>query len=139
MTGSFTLAQATDGPPPSTSDLPSGGPGATTMVPGGDATIPPSPSGPNMNLIMLLMLGAVFLMVFLPQRRERKRQAQLLQNLKRGDRVVTTAGILGTVVDVSKEEVVIKVDESSNTRMRFLPSAVQAAFGDKSGEAKSEK
>ena len=48
----------------------------------------------------------------------------MLQNLKKNDRVVTIGGIYGTVVNAQKDldEVTIKVDESTNTKLRMQRS-----------------
>ena len=49
----------------------------------------------------------------------------MLKNMKRGDRVMTAGGILGTVVDVRDAEVVLKVDESTNTKIKFSRDAIK--------------
>jgi preprotein translocase subunit YajC len=61
----------------------------------------------------------------MPQRREKKRRAQMLDALKKGDRIQTIGGILGTVVEVREQEVVIKVDENNNTKLHFARAAIQ--------------
>jgi preprotein translocase subunit YajC len=52
------------------------------------------------------------------RRTEKERQAQLA-TMKRGDRVQTVGGILGTVVEVRDSEVVVKVDETNNTKIKL--------------------
>jgi preprotein translocase subunit YajC len=44
--------------------------------------------------------------------------------LKKNDRVQTVGGILGTVIEVSETEITLKVDETNNTKIKVLPSAV---------------
>ena len=46
-------------------------------------------------------------------------------NLTRNDRVLTIGGAIGTVVSVKDNEVVLKVDESTNTKMTFVKTAIQ--------------
>jgi len=48
----------------------------------------------------------------------------MVQNLKKNDKVRTIGGILGTIVDVRGDEVVLKVDESNNTKIRISTSAI---------------
>ena len=60
-----------------------------------------------------------------PQRKEKKRQAQLMANLRKQDKVLTIGGLIGTVVDIRDDEIVLKVDENANTRVRFTRSAIQ--------------
>ena len=45
--------------------------------------------------------------------------------MKRGDRVQTVGGEIGTVVDLTESEMTLRVDETSNTRIRFARSAIQ--------------
>jgi preprotein translocase subunit YajC len=53
-----------------------------------------------------------------------------LKNLKRGDRVQTIGGILGTVVDAREDEVVVKVDETNNSKMTFIRKAIATVIDD---------
>jgi preprotein translocase subunit YajC len=76
-------------------------------------------------LPMLLALGVFYFFMFRGQRKERQKHASMLRDLKRNDRVQTIGGVLGTVVDVRDQEVVLKVDESSNVKMRFNRSAIK--------------
>ena len=49
----------------------------------------------------------------------------MLKNMKRGDRVMTAGGILGSVVEVRDSEVLLKVDESTNTKIKFTRDAIK--------------
>jgi preprotein translocase subunit YajC len=59
----------------------------------------------------------------------------MLSELKKGDRVQTIGGILGTVVEARDTEILVKVDESSNAKIRFSRSAIHRVIE----EEKSEK
>jgi preprotein translocase subunit YajC len=74
---------------------------------------------------LLLAFGAFYFLMFRGQRKDKKRHAQMLADLKRNDRVQTIGGVLGTVVDAREHEVVLKVDESSNVKMRFNRAAIK--------------
>jgi preprotein translocase subunit YajC len=74
---------------------------------------------------MLLALGVFYLFMFRGQKKDRQKHADMLANLKRNDRVQTIGGVLGTVVDVRDSEVILKVDETNNVKMRFNRSAVK--------------
>jgi preprotein translocase subunit YajC len=96
-------------------------------------TVPPPFWANPQQLIIPLMLGVV-LFIFLSSSRGRKQEQktrdELLKNMKRGDRVMTIGGILGTVVDVRDSEVVLKVDESTNTKMKFTREAIKRVMGE---------
>jgi preprotein translocase subunit YajC len=76
-------------------------------------------------LPMILIILAFVFLVFLPQRRQEKRQRALLYNsLKKNDEVVTNSGIIGIVANIKDDEVTLKIDESSNARIRVLRSCI---------------
>ncbi|MFQ5807272.1 MAG: preprotein translocase subunit YajC [Phycisphaerae bacterium] len=76
---------------------------------------------------LLLAMGVFYILMFRGQRKDRQKHADMLKNLKRNDRVQTVGGVLGTVVDVreNENEVVLKVDETNNVKMRFNRTAIK--------------
>ena len=106
------------------------GTNAVTTAPAGTAggANPPPPPGwgafSSPMFMMALLLVMLWFVVLRPKQRQDKQRQQLLDSLKRGDRVQTIGGIIGTVVESKDNEVVVKVDESSNTKMRFIRSAI---------------
>ncbi len=71
----------------------------------------------------------IVLMYFLwirPQRIEQRKHQESLNALKKNDRVVTIGGIFGVVTNVRKEadEVTLKVDEDTNTKIRVRLGAI---------------
>jgi preprotein translocase subunit YajC len=76
---------------------------------------------------MLLIFGAMYFIVLRPaQKREKMQREMLLKSLKKNDRVLTSGGIIGIVASINEkeEDLTIKVDESSNVRIRVLRSAI---------------
>lgn len=80
---------------------------------------------------MMLPILLVVMMVFLfwtssrSQKKERQRREELLNNIATNDTVQTIGGIIGRVAEIKDDEVILRVDESTNTKMRFAKSAVQ--------------
>jgi preprotein translocase subunit YajC len=74
--------------------------------------------------LILIMLAFVFLIVLPARRRERMQRETLFNALKKNDEVVTSSGIIGIVANIKDNEVTLKVDESSNVRMRVLKSSI---------------
>lgn len=69
-------------------------------------------------IIFLVVLFALFYFLFIrPQRKRQKEHQQLVQELKRGDRVVTAGGIYGVIETVSEDSVVIKVESGATMRV----------------------
>src|SRR5919199_618782 len=73
--------------------------------------------------IILIFLFSLIVLRPMNRRQEQERQA-LLSNLKKNDKVLTTAGIYGTVISVSdkEDEVVVKVDD--NVRLKMIKGAI---------------
>ena len=96
-----------------------------TTQPAGGGGAPPQDSFLRFMLPMLLALGVFYFFLFRGQKKERQKVQDMLGNLKRNDRVQTVGGVLGTVVDVRETEVVLKVDEANNVKMRFSRGAIK--------------
>ena len=86
-------------------------------------------------LPMLLILVLFVVMSSRARRRQEQEKVNMLGAMKRGDRVQTIGGILGNVVEVHENWVLVKVDESNNTKVRFARSAIHRVLGDEA-EAK---
>ena len=106
--------------------------GAATVPGAGPAAGPGAGAGTRSSggidsIVWLVMILVLAMIVFtsMAQRRERKKKDALLNSVKKHDRVQTIGGIIGSVVEVKTNTVVLKVDESSNTRMTFARSAIQ--------------
>lgn len=85
---------------------------------------------------MILWVPLILLFVFMiwtsssTQRKEKKRREEMLTALKRHDRVQTIGGVIGAIVEIKDDEVVLKVDETNNIKMRFARSAVQQVISE---------
>ena len=77
-----------------------------------------------MPFILIAML--FYFLLWMPEKKKRRQHEELLSNLKKNDRIVTVGGIYGTVVNVPKDsdDVTIRVDENSNTRLRITRASV---------------
>jgi preprotein translocase subunit YajC len=48
----------------------------------------------------------------------------MIQSLAKNDRIQTIGGIIGTVVDIKDDEITLKIDESNNTKIKIIRSAI---------------
>ncbi|MHC4106062.1 MAG: preprotein translocase subunit YajC, partial [Planctomycetota bacterium] len=77
------------------------------------------------NLIFLgLMFVLMYMILFRGPRKKQQQHKQMVQTLAKNDKVRTIGGIIGTVVDIKDDEITLKVDESNNTKIKVLPSAI---------------
>lgn len=83
---------------------------------------------------MFLWMGPILILMWFlmirPQQREEDRRRKMVDSLKKGDKVYTVGGIIGTVyaVDREKKEITLSVDD--NAKVKFLISAVAAILSD---------
>jgi len=74
-------------------------------------------------IIFLVLIFAIFYFLLIrPQRKRQKQQRELIEELKRGDKVITAGGIYGVIESVSEDSIIIKVE--SGTTMRVAKSSV---------------
>lgn len=130
----LTLAQE-DAPPSSPAAPVEQTPSGQTQPGGATPDTAPPPSG--MPPIFLIVLGALVIMIIFStnsQRKEKKKREAMLAAVKKGDKIQTVGGILGTAVEVKDSHIVVKIDENTNTRVKFARSAIQNVLQDDSGE-----
>ena len=85
-----------------------------------------NPNDPNAGIINLVFLGAIFLVFYFfiirPQSKRQKEIQNKVENMKKGDKGVTSSGIIGILNTIDEDSVLIEV--GSNVKIRFLKSAI---------------
>lgn len=71
--------------------------------------------------LMVFMGLAMYFLMFRPQQKKAREHAELLKTIKNGDRVVTSSGIIGTIIGVKDRSVSIR---SADTKLEVLKSSV---------------
>lgn len=72
-----------------------------------------------------LALVVFYYMNWRGQKKDRERFESMLNSLSRNDRVQTVGGIYGTVVETRGQEVVLKIDETNNVKIRVNRNAIK--------------
>ncbi len=91
------------------------------------------------SLLPFLAIGFLFYFLLIrPQRKEQARRQAMLAAVKKNDRVITAGGIYGVVTNVHAEadEVTVKVDEATNTKLRVTLSSITRVLGDEASDEK---
>jgi len=82
-----------------------------------------SPLGGLWSFLPIILIFPIFyFLVIMPQQKQRKKHQAMLNDLKSGDRVVTTSGIIGTIVSVDKDAIVLQV--APNVKIRMVKGSV---------------
>ena len=73
-------------------------------------------------LPFIVIFGIFYLLLIMPMRKRQKKHQEMLGKLTKGDRVITTGGIFGTVVDVQDDRLIVRIAE--NVKIEVARSAV---------------
>jgi preprotein translocase subunit YajC len=140
MNSLWILAEATPNtpaaPPPLKAEPTSQQTTGTTIVsvpntPGLPAARPTQQTSPWTGYaLMAAMLVLLYFMMIRGPKKKQQQQKQMIQALKKNDRVQTIGGMLGTVLDVKDDEVLIKVDENNNTKIWFVVGAISRVLSE---------
>lgn len=101
----------------------------TTSVMGGSGGATGNGGGGLFNsgfmVVLVMMFLAMIIFSFMGQRRDRKKREAMISAVKKHDKVQTVGGLIGSVVEVKTDTIILKVDESANTRITFARSSIQ--------------
>jgi preprotein translocase subunit YajC len=116
----------------------------TLAADGGGQGAPPGGGGGTLMFFLpfIIIMVLFYLLLMRPQKREQQKRQQMLTAIKKNDRVVTIGGIHGVVTNVQAEadEVTLKVDEATNTKLRMnLSSVARVLSGEDGGESAGQK
>ena len=93
-------------------------------------TATPSASGSFLTGILpiVLMLGIFYVVVFMPMRRQQRNQKEMLKTLQNGQTVLTSGGIVGTIVAVNDDTLILRI-KPDNLKLQVARSAVTSVVG----------
>jgi preprotein translocase subunit YajC len=74
-------------------------------------------------LPLILMFGIMYFLLFLPMQRQKKQQQKMLSELKSGDVVVTSGGVVGTITGLDKDTLVVRV-KPDNLKLQVTRACV---------------
>jgi preprotein translocase subunit YajC len=104
----------------------------------GDKKAPsPFSFGNPMIMMMLFMFLIIWFLMIRPEQKKQKERQKMLSALKKGDKVMTAAGMYGIVGNVKDNSVMVKV--ADNTTIEFAKSAVTSVMNSDGSEKTAEK
>ena len=87
---------------------------------------------------LFIGIGAIFYFILIrPASKDRKHREALLANISKGDKVVTSSGLYGTVAQVQENVVTLQV--ADGVRLRFSKTAIQSIVDEESEKPAAEK
>ncbi|HEX6895376.1 MAG TPA: preprotein translocase subunit YajC [Bryobacteraceae bacterium] len=75
-------------------------------------------------LPLLVIVGIFYVLVFMPMQRQKKQTAQMLKGLQNGNVVLTTGGIVGTIVTINSDDTLILRVKPDNVKIQVARNSV---------------
>lgn len=73
---------------------------------------------------LVLMFVVLYFLLIRPQQKRQKTRGMMLGNLKKGDKVVTIGGMHGTILEITDDTIILRVNDV--TKLTFDRSAINA-------------
>ena len=68
-------------------------------------------------IFLALIFGVFYFLMIRPQRKRQKEHHELVQELRRGDKVITAGGIYGVIENLSDDSIVLKIESGATIRV----------------------
>ena len=100
---------------------------------------PAAPVGQSFWYLQIAFIIAIFyFLIFMPMQKQKKQQAAMLASLEAGKEVVTSGGIVGTIVNVSPDTLILRI-RPDNVKLQVARSAVSSVVTPESAKAEEKK
>jgi preprotein translocase subunit YajC len=80
---------------------------------------------------ILLIFAIFYFLLFLPMQRQKKQQAKMLSELQNGQMVLTSGGIVGTIVTIGDDDTLVLRVKPDNVKLQVARSAVSSLVTEK--------
>lgn len=81
--------------------------------------------------LLIIMFAIMYFLIIRPQKTKEKKRLEMISNVRKHDKIVTVGGVHGVVVSVKENEVVVRVDDAKDVKLRIDKSAITAVTASK--------
>ena len=78
----------------------------------------------GMIIWLVVIFGFMYFLMIRPQKKEQKRQQELMDSMEIGDYVLTTSGFYGVLIDISDDDVIVEFGNNKNCRISMQKKAI---------------
>ena len=75
-------------------------------------------------IMLLVMFAFMYFVLIRPQNKQRREQEVMMQNLAKGDSILTTSGFYGVIIDIMEEIVIVEFGNNKNCRIPMKKEAI---------------
>jgi len=91
----------------------------------GTESTPSGPGGmPPFIFLLVAMFAIMYFLTIRPNQKREKERQDMLGALSKGDRVITSGGVFGTIIGLNEKSVVLRVSEEPAVKMEFIRAAI---------------
>ncbi len=84
--------------------------------------------------LMVIMFAVMYFLIIRPQKQKEKKRQEMITNVRKQDRIVTAGGVHGVVVSVKEDEVIIRVDDAKDVKLKIDKSALTSVSAPRDGK-----
>lgn len=87
---------------------------------------PQGQSNPMMQFLplMIIMFAVMYFLIIRPQKQKEKKRLEMISNVRKQDRIITVGGVHGVVTSVKENEIIVRVDDAKDVKLKIDKSAV---------------
>jgi|SRR3990167_5832686 len=74
--------------------------------------------------LLIIMFAIMYFLIIRPQKQKEKKRLEMISNVRKQDKIVTVGGVHGVVVSVKEKEVIVRVDDAKDVKLRIDKSAI---------------
>ncbi len=74
--------------------------------------------------LMIIMFGVMYFLIIRPQKQKEKKRQEMISNVRKQDKVITAGGVHGVVVSVKENEVIVRIDDTKDVKIKVDKSAL---------------
>ena len=78
---------------------------------------------------IIIIFAIMYFLIFRPQMKKQKQQKQMIESIKKGDKIVTVGGIFGTIAGIKEKEGTLIIKISDNTKVELARTSVAKVLG----------
>ncbi len=74
--------------------------------------------------LLIIMFAIMYFLIIRPQKTKEKKRLAMISNVRKQDKIVTVGGVHGVVVSVKESEVIVRVDDTKDVKLKIDKSAI---------------
>ncbi len=74
--------------------------------------------------LMIIMFAVMYFLILRPQKQKEKKRQEMISNVRKQDRIVTAGGVHGVVTSVKENDIIVRIDDAKDVKIKIEKSAV---------------